>query len=179
MKLDNLKSITDLEKTQRMKLTTKGRYAVTAMLDLTLHNEDRATTLADIADRQGISLSYLEQLFARLRKKGLVISVRGPGGGYKLSLPPTEISVANIIKSVDENLDSTGCGGAKNCKNEKACLTHDLWIELSNSIYDFLNGVSLQDLIDKQDKTKITDILNTKPKKNRPGAEFLMSSVRP
>jgi len=162
-----------------MKLTTKGRYAVTAMLDLTLHVNDRATTLADIADRQGISLSYLEQLFSRLRKNGLVSSVRGPGGGYKLSQIPANISVANVIRSVDESLDSTGCGGDKNCKNEKACLTHDLWVELSNSIYEFLNDVSLQDLLDRQDKKKITAALASKPKKTRPGAEFLVSSVRP
>ena len=129
-----------------MKLTTKGRYAVTAMLDLALHYQQGAVTLADIARRQGISLSYLEQLFARLRRNGLVDSVRGPGGGYTLAEAPTKISVAQIIIAINENIDATRCGGEKNCQGEERCLTHHLWEDLSNRIYDFLNGITLGDL---------------------------------
>jgi Rrf2 family iron-sulfur cluster assembly transcriptional regulator len=133
-----------------MRLTTKGRYAVTAMLDLALHGEDGPVSLADIADRQDISLSYLEQLFARLRKRELVSSIRGPGGGYRLGLKPDRIDVAGVITAVDERLDSTACGGAGNCHGDKRCLTHELWQDLSNSIYDYLSSISLQDLLDKQ-----------------------------
>lgn len=129
-----------------MKLTTKGRYAVTAMLDLALHYDQGAVTLADIARRQGISLSYLEQLFARLRRNGLVDSVRGPGGGYTLAEPPNKISVAQIIIAINENIDATRCGGEKNCHGEERCLTHHLWEDLSNRIYEFLNDISLGDL---------------------------------
>lgn len=129
-----------------MKLTTKGRYAVTAMLDLAINHAQGAVALADIAKRQGISLSYLEQLFARLRRKGLVSSVRGPGGGYTLALPPTQISVAEVIVAIDENIDATRCGGEKNCHGEERCLTHYLWEDLSQRIYEFLNGVTLADL---------------------------------
>ena len=117
-----------------MKLTTKGRYAVTAMLDLALHNEKGPVTLADIADRQGISLSYLEQLFSRLRKQELVNSVRGPGGGYSLASPASELHVAQVISAVDEVVDATRCGGAGNCHNNERCLTHDLWHDLSDRI---------------------------------------------
>lgn len=129
-----------------MKLTTKGRYAVTAMLDLALHYQQGAVTLADIARRQGISLSYLEQLFARLRRNGLVDSVRGPGGGYTLADAPSKISVAQIIIAINENIDATRCGGEKNCHGEERCLTHHLWEDLSNRIYEFLNDISLGDL---------------------------------
>ena len=129
-----------------MKLTTKGRYAVTAMLDLALHYQQGAVTLADIARRQGISLSYLEQLFARLRRNGLVDSVRGPGGGYTLAEPPNKISVAQIIIAINENIDATRCGGEKNCQGEERCLTHHLWEDLSNRIYDFLNDITLGEL---------------------------------
>jgi Rrf2 family transcriptional regulator, iron-sulfur cluster assembly transcription factor len=132
-----------------MKLTTKGRYAVTAMLDLALHYAQGAVTLSDIASRQGISLSYLEQLFARLRRAGLVDSVRGPGGGYNLALPPGEISVAEIIIAINENIDATRCGGDKNCDGEERCLTHYLWEDLSDRIHEFLSGITLADLVDK------------------------------
>jgi Rrf2 family iron-sulfur cluster assembly transcriptional regulator len=132
-----------------MKLTTKGRYAVTAMLDLALHYAQGAVTLSDIAGRQGISLSYLEQLFARLRRAGLVDSVRGPGGGYNLALPPGEISVAEIIIAINENIDATRCGGDKNCDGEERCLTHYLWEDLSGRIHEFLSGITLADLVDK------------------------------
>ncbi|HEC05430.1 Fe-S cluster assembly transcriptional regulator IscR [Thiolapillus sp.] len=133
-----------------MRLTTKGRYAVTAMLDLALHAEDGPVSLADIAERQDISLSYLEQLFARLRKRELVSSTRGPGGGYRLGLEPRRIDVAGVITAVDERLDSTACGGQGNCHGDKRCLTHELWQDLSDSIYDYLSSISLQDLLDKQ-----------------------------
>jgi Rrf2 family iron-sulfur cluster assembly transcriptional regulator len=133
-----------------VRLTTKGRYAVTAMLDLAIHHGRGPTALADIAQRQGISLSYLEQLFSRLRKESLVASVRGPGGGYNLARNASEIHVAEVISAVDENVDTTRCGGAHNCQNESPCLTHDLWQELSTRIYEYLNRISLQDLVDRQ-----------------------------
>ncbi len=133
-----------------MKLTTKGRYAVTAMLDLALHFGEGPITLSDIAQRQGISLSYLEQLFARLRRKSLVSSVRGPGGGYSLGREAAEIFVGEVITAVDENVDTTRCHGAHNCQNNGRCLTHDLWTDLSNQIYNYLNQISLQDLMDRQ-----------------------------
>lgn len=132
-----------------MRLTTKGRYAVTAMLDLALHYEQGTVTLADIARRQGISLSYLEQLFARLRRSGLVESVRGPGGGYNLTADPSKISVADIVVAINENLDVTRCGGAKNCQADEACLTHQLWEELSTRIYEFLDGITLTNLVSR------------------------------
>jgi len=132
-----------------MKLTTKGRYAVTAMLDLALRYDKGAVTLADIAKRQGISLSYLEQLFAKLRRSGLVDSVRGPGGGYNLAMAPNKISVAEIIVAINENIDATRCGGEKNCHGDETCLTHQLWEDLSVRIHEFLNGITLGDLVTK------------------------------
>lgn len=132
-----------------MKLTTKGRYAVTAMLDLALRYDRGAVTLADIAKRQGISLSYLEQLFAKLRRSGLVDSVRGPGGGYNLAMEPNKISVAEIIVAINENIDATRCGGEKNCHGDETCLTHQLWEDLSIRIHEFLNGITLGDLVNK------------------------------
>jgi Rrf2 family iron-sulfur cluster assembly transcriptional regulator len=132
-----------------MKLTTKGRYAVTAMLDLALHFDKGAVTLADIARRQGISLSYLEQLFAKLRRSGLVDSVRGPGGGYNLAMPPSKITVAEIIVAINENIDATRCGGEKNCHGDQTCLTHQLWEDLSAQIHEFLTGITLADLVSK------------------------------
>jgi len=132
-----------------MKLTTKGRYAVTAMLDLALYGKDMPITLAEISKRQGISLSYLEQLFSRLRRQDLVTSTRGPGGGYQLSRPTTEIAVADVITAVDENVDVTLCGGQGNCHKGQStpCLTHDLWVDLSQQIYQFLNGITLSELV--------------------------------
>jgi Rrf2 family iron-sulfur cluster assembly transcriptional regulator len=120
------------------------------MLDLAMHQGRGPTALADIAGRQGISLSYLEQLFARLRRRGLVTSVRGPGGGYNLARHGGDIHVAEVIAAVDENLDTTRCGGAGNCHNDGPCLTHDLWENLSTRIYDYLSHVSLQDLVDRK-----------------------------
>ncbi|MCZ6577121.1 MAG: Fe-S cluster assembly transcriptional regulator IscR [Acidiferrobacterales bacterium] len=133
-----------------MKLTTKGRYAVTAMLDLALHYDQGAVTLADIARRQGISLSYLEQLFARLRRHGLVDSTRGPGGGYNLAKDPEQISIAQIIVVINENIDATRCGGERNCDDDEICLTHSLWEKLSERIYEFLDGITLADLVARE-----------------------------
>ena len=133
-----------------MKLTTKGRYAVTAMLDLALHDRQVPVNLADISARQDISLSYLEQLFSRLRKNGLVESARGPGGGYMLARPANGISIADVIAAVDETVDATRCGGQMNCQGEDRCLTHDLWEELSNQITGFLAGISLADLVNRR-----------------------------
>ncbi|MCG6940428.1 MAG: Fe-S cluster assembly transcription factor [Thiohalocapsa sp.] len=133
-----------------MRLTTKGRYAVTAVLDLAINEGRGPIALADIAERQGISLSYLEQLFAKLRKCGVVSSVRGPGGGYHLARDPRTIHVAEIITAVDEHLDTSRCGGAGNCKDGGPCLTHDLWMDLSERIHDYLTNISLQDLVDRR-----------------------------
>jgi Rrf2 family iron-sulfur cluster assembly transcriptional regulator len=130
-----------------MRLTTKGRYAVTAMLDLSLNYGVGSITLADISDRQGISLSYLEQLFAKLRKQGLVSSSRGPGGGYKLSREADEITVLEVISAVDERVDSTACDGKANCHGEQQCLSHELWTSLSEQIQIYLAGISLGEVV--------------------------------
>ncbi len=136
-----------------MKLTSKGRYAVTAMLDLALHSGSGPVTLACISERQGISLSYLEQLFTRLRKQGLVSSTRGPGGGYSLSRSAYEIAIADVVSAVDESVDATRCGGHANCQDGKRCLTHELWTELSQQIHGFLSNISLGQLVEQgQDK---------------------------
>ena len=132
-----------------MKLTTKGRYAVTAMLDLALHSHNKTVSLADISQRQGISLSYLEQLFSRLRKQGLVNSTRGPGGGYRLSRDATKIAVADVITAVDEIVDATRCKGKQNCHDSHACLTHDLWVDLSAQIHAFLSNITLANLVER------------------------------
>jgi Rrf2 family transcriptional regulator, iron-sulfur cluster assembly transcription factor len=132
-----------------MRLTTKGRYAVTAMLDLAMHHAAGPVSLADIAARQGISLSYLEQLFAQLRKRGLVTSTRGPGGGYKLGKEPETIAVSDVILAVDESVDATRCGGKENCQDDARCLTHDLWVDLSSQIRAFLNDMDLAQLVEK------------------------------
>jgi len=133
-----------------MRLTTKGRYAVTAMLDLAINQQTRPVTLHDIASNQEISLSYLEQLFARLRRSGLVKGTRGPGGGYRLARRPGEISIADIITSVDENIDITRCGGRENCRDGERCLTHELWADLSEKIFHFLDEITLGELIERQ-----------------------------
>ncbi|MGR9087981.1 MAG: Rrf2 family transcriptional regulator [Gammaproteobacteria bacterium] len=132
-----------------MRLTTKGRYAVTAMLDLAFHSQHIPVTLTEVATRQTISLSYLEQLFARLRRAGMVKGVRGPGGGYKLAGKASDINIAAIIAAVDEPLDATKCGGEANCQKNNACLTHDLWMGLSEQIRDYLKGITLADLLEK------------------------------
>ena len=140
-----------------MRLTTKGRYAVTAMLDLAFHSDQQPVTLTAIANRQMISLSYLEQLFARLREAGLVSGVRGPGGGYQLSRGVGEINIANIIAAVDEVVDSTRCGGKTNCQNNEPCLTHYLWMGLSDQIHRYLSGISLGDLIAQKNIRRVAD----------------------
>ena len=133
-----------------MRLTTKGRFAVTAMLDLALRHKQAPVTLAGIGVRQNISLSYLEQLFGKLRRHNLVDSVRGPGGGYTLAKPPEQMSVAEIIRAVDEPIDATQCGGNENCKEEQRCMTHELWTTLNEKMYDYLSSVRLADLALKQ-----------------------------
>ncbi len=132
-----------------MKLTTKGRYAVTAMLDLALHGQSGPVSLAEISTRQEISLSYLEQLFSKLRKQGLVASTRGPGGGYSVARNLSEVAVSQIISAVNESVDATQCAGKENCHSHGRCLTHDLWEGLSEQIEEFLSSVSLQDMIDR------------------------------
>ena len=149
-----------------MRLTTKGRFAVTAMIDLAMREgaSDSVTpspvTLASISERQSISLAYLEQLFGKLRKQGIVLAVRGPGGGYSLARPGTQISIADIIAAVDEPVDATRCGGKANCREGRQCLTHDLWEGLTVAIDGYLSGVSLQQVIDSQEiaKKNITKI---------------------
>ncbi|ACO80177.1 Iron-sulfur cluster assembly transcription factor IscR [Azotobacter vinelandii CA] len=143
-----------------MRLTTKGRYAVTAMLDLALHAQNGPVSLADISERQGISLSYLEQLFAKLRRNSLVTSVRGPGGGYQLSRSMAAIQVAEVIDAVNESVDVTRCQGDRGCRSGEVCLTHYLWCDLSHQIHEFLSGISLADLVarsDVQDLVRLQD----------------------
>jgi len=133
-----------------MRLTTKGRFAVTAMLDLALRGGNGPVTLAGISRRQHISLSYLEQLFGKLRRHALVDSVRGPGGGYTLARETDKVSVADIIIAVDEPLDATQCGGRENCQDEQRCMTHDLWSTLNDKMYEYLHAVKLSELVAKQ-----------------------------
>ena len=132
-----------------MKLTSKGRYAVTAMLDVTMHAAHGPVSLADISERQAISLSYLEQLFSKLRKHGLVISVRGPGGGYRLGRCSAQIAIADVISAVNESVDATKCQGKGNCQGGDQCLTHSLWHGLSQRIEEFLQSISLAELVAK------------------------------
>ncbi len=131
-----------------MRLTTKGRFAVTAMMDLAMRDGSGPVTLAEISSRQKISLSYLEQLFGKLRRHHLVDSVRGPGGGYCLAKDAAEVTVAEIILAVDEPIDATQCGGKENCRDDEKCLTHDLWATLTTRIFDYLESVSLRQLVD-------------------------------
>jgi Rrf2 family iron-sulfur cluster assembly transcriptional regulator len=133
-----------------MRLTTKGRFAVTAMIDMGLRAADGPVTLAGISERQKISLSYLEQLFGKLRRQKLVSSVRGPGGGYLPGRGLDEISVADIVRAVDETLDATQCGGRENCRDEHRCMTHDLWTTLNKKMYEYLSSVSLAHLVREQ-----------------------------
>lgn len=133
-----------------MRLTTRGRFAVTAMIDLVLHQGDGPVTLAGISERQAISLSYLEQLFGKLRRHELVSSVRGPGGGYCLAKAENEVSVADIICAVDEPMDATQCGGKENCKEEHRCMTHELWTDLNQKMFDYLQAISLGSLVEQQ-----------------------------
>lgn len=138
-----------------MRLTTKGRYAVTAMLDLALHADIGPVSLADISKRQHISLSYLEQLFAKLRQNDLVKSIRGPGGGYRLNRSAENVFVAEIIDAVNESVDATNCSGKGGCQSGEVCLTHYLWCDLSDQIHQFLNGISLASLVERSDVKEI------------------------
>ena len=140
-----------------MRLTTKGRYAVTAMLDLALHADEGPVSLADISERQGISISYLEQLFAKLRRRHLVSSVRGPGGGYRLSRDSDDIDVASVIAAVDESVDATRCGGNGDCQDGHICLTHHLWCDLSDQIQDFLSHITLGELVSRNEVRQVAE----------------------
>ena len=140
-----------------MRLTTKGRYAVTAMLDLALHRNSGPVSLAQISERQEISLSYLEQLFSKLRHNKLVISVRGPGGGYRLSRNADDIYIAQIVDAVNEPIDITNCKGKGNCQQGEVCLTHHLWSDLSQQIHEFLSGISLANLVMRQDIQEVAE----------------------
>ena len=156
-----------------MRLTTKGRFAVTAMVDLALRQKGGPVTLSAISERQHISLSYLEQLFGKLRRHKLVSSVRGPGGGYNLAQPTNGMSVADIILAVDEPLDATQCGGKENCVDgEKRCMTHDLWATLNTKMFEYLSSVTLQDLVDHQRGEK-TNVLKDLRPAAKPAAEAL------
>lgn len=155
-----------------MRLTTKGRFAVTAMLDLALNEakdsaNSKPVTLAGISERQAISLSYLEQLFSRLRRQGLVTSVRGPGGGYRVAKAHHEISVSHIISAVDELIDATQCGGKEDCHDEGRCMTHDLWASLNTKILDYLSGVTLADMVENKRQSDAGNVsqINFAPRK--------------
>ena len=141
-----------------MRLTTKGRFAVTAMIDLALNSGEGPVTLAAISERQKISLSYLEQLFGRLRRYGLVESVRGPGGGYCLARQDADITIADVVRAVDEMLDATQCGGLQNCRQAQRCMTHELWSTLNDRIYEFLSSVTLADEVKKQRQINATEL---------------------
>ena len=155
-----------------MRLTTKGRYAVTAVLDLAFHQKQGPVSLADISERQGISLSYLEQLFSRLRRNNVVASTRGPGGGYSLARSDDEISMAHIIIAVDESYDATSCGGEGTCSGDNyQCLTHDLWMELSQEIHEFLNGISLAEMKNRRD---ILDVVKRQDDKQEQSIEHMV-----
>ena len=141
-----------------MKLTTKGRYAVTAMIDLAMNQSVGPVSLKSISDSQGISLSYLEQLFAKMKKNDLVVGARGPGGGYVLARDIHQISIADIILAVDEPLDITECEGEENCRNGRRCLSHDLWSDLSEQLHTFLSGIHLGELMERNGIEKSPDI---------------------
>jgi Rrf2 family iron-sulfur cluster assembly transcriptional regulator len=151
-----------------MRLTTKGRFAVTAMMDLALRGGSGPVTLAEISTRQGISLSYLEQLFGKLRRHGLVNSVRGPGGGYRLAKPTAEIAVADVILAVDEPIDATQCAGKENCQDDHKCLTHDLWANLNNHIFNYLRSVTLAELVRNHQASNGVSVIQVSER--RPGA---------
>lgn len=165
-----------------MRLTTKGRFAVTAMIDLAMRQHQGPVTLAGISQRQKISLSYLEQLFGKLRRHELVESTRGPGGGYTLSRASSKITVADIIFAVDEPLDATQCGGKENCDNNGPCMTHELWASLNKRMIEFLDSVSLGDLVEQQ---KGRESRNQQPreisvlKEHRAALEFPTSTLQP
>jgi Rrf2 family iron-sulfur cluster assembly transcriptional regulator len=162
-----------------MRLTTKGRFAVTAMIDLAMRQNDGPITLAAISRRQSISLSYLEQLFGKLRRHELVDSMRGPGGGYTLARPAREVSVADIIHAVDEPLDATSCGGKQNCTTgtdgkQGKCMTHELWETLNRKMVDYLDSVSLHDLLEQQraDEAQAAKVLHDRRSVAKAGEAF-------
>ncbi len=144
-----------------MRLTTKGRFAVTAMIDLAMRDGNGPVALAGISERQKISLSYLEQLFGKLRRNELVESVRGPGGGYCMAKSSEAVSIADIIRAVDEPIDATQCGGRENCRDEERCMTHELWTNLNSRIFDYLSSVTLSQLVERQ-RAKAAGVLEDK-----------------
>ena len=150
-----------------MRLTTKGRFAVTAMIDVAMHGNKGPVTLAGVSERQKISLSYLEQLFGKLRRHGLVESVRGPGGGYHLARPANTVSVADVILAVDEPIDATKCGGKENCHDDKRCMTHELWANLNTHIFAYLRSVTLEQLVRQQDKRPVAVLQDQRPLSGR------------
>lgn len=156
-----------------MRLTTKGRYAVTAMLDLALHSAKGPVSLADISGRQEISLSYLEQLFSKLRQNDLVSSVRGPGGGYRLSKPLEQVFVAQIIDAVNESVDATHCNGKGNCQQGEVCLTHYLWSDLSQQIHQFLSDISLASLVARREVQDVSTRQDNKPEPSHEEANVI------
>ena len=164
-----------------MRLTTKGRFAVTAMIDLAMRQHNGPVTLAGISQRQKISLSYLEQLFGKLRRHELVESTRGPGGGYTLARPMRDVSVADIIFAVDEPLDATNCGGKENCHDDGPCMTHELWSNLNKKMIEFLDGVTLQELVDQQRgrETKAPPKQISVLREHRAALEFPTSTLQP
>ena len=146
-----------------MRLTTKGRFAVTAMLDLAMHSAGGPVALASISARQKISLSYLEQLFGKLRRNAIVESVRGPGGGYCLAREAAQVTVADIIIAVEESIDSTQCGGRENCMNDKRCMTHELWENLNDTVFAYLSSIKLSKLVEDQKVRPISVVKNRRP----------------
>ena len=154
-----------------MRLSTKGRYAVTAMMHLAIHDRYGPVTLAEISQCQGISLSYLEQLFAKLRKRNLVEGVRGPGGGYRLARFPDQITVADIISAVDERLDATRCYGHENCQEGRRCLTHELWTDLSQQIFKFLEGITLAQFVERPAVSEVARRQNSARRRERIAVE--------
>ena len=158
-----------------MRLTTKGRFAVTAMVDLAMRHGGGPVTLGEISSRQKISLSYLEQLFGKLRRRGLVESIRGPGGGYRLGKDMAATSVAEIILAVDEPIDATQCGGKENCHDDQKCLTHDLWAALNERIFDYLGGVTLRQLVENQ-RAKESGVTTVRDMRQSPGKGIPVSA---
>ena len=152
-----------------MRLTTKGRFAVTAMIDVALHSTPGPVTLAGVAERQHISLSYLEQLFGKLRRRGLVESVRGPGGGYTLARDASKVSVADIILAVDEPIDATSCGGEENCHDDRRCMTHNLWSGLNKHIHAYLSQISLAELIPSPKKGQAPVVMHDRRPRHESG----------
>lgn len=161
-----------------MKLTTKGRYAVTAMLDLALHTGVGPVSLAEISSRQEISLSYLEQLFARLRRRNLVVSVRGPGGGYRLGREPEGVFVSEVVDAVNESLDTTRCKNRGDCQNGEMCLTHHLWSDLSDQIHQFLSEISLADLMKKREIQVVAARQNLRQSRGESHDEQMINTER-